>query len=139
MAEKIVSNAQNAPEAGWKPYDGSRNRNRYWLVKNTLDKEYEGVRQFLYEYYINGLDKMESRISEARTSIVESLKLVQDVYRKKPDPFMYIVQVVMEAKSDEIVNIFTESFPEEKSRVVQILTEIDPSKKTTYEKITSAN
>ena len=139
MAEKIVSNAQNAPEPGWKPYDGSRNRNRYWLVKNALDKEYEGVRQFLYEYYINGLDKMESKISEARISIVESLKLIQDVYRKKPDPFMYIVEIIMDAKSDEIVNIFTESFPEEKSRVVQILTEIDPSKKTTYEKITSAN
>jgi hypothetical protein len=139
MAEKIVSSAQNASEPGWKPYDGSRNRNRYWLVKNTLDKEYEGVRQFLYEYYINGLDKMESKISEARTSIVESLKLIQEVYRKKPDPFMYIVQIVMEAKADELVNIFTESFPEEKSRVVQILTEIDPSKKTTYEKITSSN
>jgi hypothetical protein len=139
MAEKIVTNAQNAPEAGWKPYDGSRNRNRYWLVKNTLDKEYEGVRQFLYEYYINGLDKMESKISEARNSIVESLRLVQDVYRRKPDPFMYIIQVLMEAKTDEIVNIFTESFPEEKSRVVQILTEIDPSNKTKYEKIASSN
>ncbi len=139
MAEKIVTNAQNAPEAGWKPYDGSRNRNRYWLVKNTLDKEYEGVRQFLFEYYINGLDKMESKISEARNSIVESLKLVQDVYRRKPDPFMYIVQVLMDAKNDELVNIFTESFPEEKSRVVQILTEIDPSNKTKYEKISSAN
>jgi hypothetical protein len=139
MAEKIVTNAQNAPEPGWKPYDGSRNRNRYWLVKNTLDKEYEGVRQFLYDYYINGLDKMESKISEARNSIVESLKLVQDVYRKKPDPFMYIVQVLMDAKSDELINIFTESFPEEKSRVVQILTEIDPSNKTKYQKITSAN
>jgi len=139
MAEKIVNNAQNAPEAGWKPYDGSRNRNRYWLVKNTLDKEYEGVRQFLYEYYINGLDKMESKISEARNSIVESLKLVQDVYRRKPDPFMYIVQILMDAKNDELVNIFTESFPEEKSRVIQILTEIDPSNKTKYEKISSAN
>jgi hypothetical protein len=139
MAEKIVTSAQNAPEAGWKPYDGSRNRNRYWLVKNALDKEYEGVRQFLYEYHINGLDKMESKISEARTSIVESLKLMQDVYRKKPDPFMYIIQVIMEAKSDELINIFTESFPEEKSRVIQILTEIDPSNKTKYEKITSAS
>ena len=139
MAEKIVSNAQNAPEPGWKPYDGSRNRNRYWLVKNALDKEYEGVRQFLYEYYINGLDKMESKISDGMIIILESLKLIQDVYRKKPDPFMYIVEIIMDAKSDEIVNIFTESFPEEKSRVVQILTEIDPSKKTTYEKIISAN
>ncbi len=139
MAEKIVTNAQNAPEPGWKPYDGSRNRNRYWLVKNALDKEYEGVRQFLYEYNMNGLDKMESKIAEARTSMVESLKLIQDVYRKKPDPFMYLVQVVMDAKSDELINIFSGAFPEEKSRVVQILTEIDPANKAKYEKINSAN
>jgi len=139
MAEKIVTNAQNAPESGWKPYDGSRNRNRYWLMKNVLDKEYEGVRRFNYEYYINGLDKMESRISEARASMVESLKLLQDVYRKKPDPFMYLLQIVIEAKSAELVSVFSESFPEEKSRVVQILTEIDPSNKTNYQKITAAN
>jgi hypothetical protein len=139
MAEKIVTSAQNAPEPGWKPYDGSRNRNRYWLVKNALDKEYEGVRQFNYDYSMNGLDRMESKISEARTSMVESLKLIQDVFRRKPDPFMYIVQVVMEAKSDELINIFTAAFPEEKSRVVQILTEIDPANKAKYEKINSAN
>jgi hypothetical protein len=139
MAEKIVTTAQNAPEPGWKPYDGSRNRNRYWLVKNALDKEYEGVRQFNYDYNMNGLDRMESKISEARTNMVESLKLIQDVFRKKPDPFMYIVQVVMEAKSDELINIFTGAFPEEKSRVVQILTEIDPANKAKYEKINSAN
>lgn len=135
MAEKIVSNAQNAPEAGWKAYDGSRNKNRYWLVKNLLDKEYEGVRQFIYEYNINGLDKMESKISEARLSIAESLKLLQEVYRKKPDPYMYLMQVVIEAKSDELINIFTPAFPEEKSRVIQILTEIDPSNKSKYEGI----
>jgi hypothetical protein len=139
MAEKIVTNAQNAPEAGWKPYDGSRNRNRYWLIKNILNSEYEGVRKFIYEYNINGLDRMESRISEARTSMVESLRLMQEVFRKRPDPFMYLVQVVMESKSDELINIFAEAFPEEKSRVIQILTEIDPSNKSKYEKITASN
>lgn len=139
LAEKIVTNAQNAPEPGWKPYDGSRNRNRYWLVKNLLDKEYEGVRQFVYEYYINGLDRMEARVSEARTSMVESLRRLQEVYRRKPDPFMYLLQVVIEAKSDELVNIFSEAFPEEKSRVIQILTEIDPANKSKYEKINTQN
>ena len=139
MAEKIVSNAQNAPEPGWKPYDASRNRNRYWLVKNMLDKEYEGVRKFIYEYNINGLDKMESRITEARTSMVESLRLLQEVYRRKPDPFMYFFQIIIEAKSDELVNIYSEAFPEEKSRVIQILTEIDPGNKTKYEKINASN
>jgi hypothetical protein len=139
MAEKIVTNAQNAPEPGWKPYDGSRNRNRYWLVKNILDKQYEPVRQFIYEYNILGLDRMESKINEARTSMVESARLLQDVFRRKPDPYMYFLQVIMEAKSDELINIFTPGFPEEKSRMIQILVEIDPSNKSKYEKINSAN
>ena len=138
VAEKIVTNAQNASEPGWKPYDGSRNRNRYWLVKNLLDREYEGVRRFIYEYDINGLDRMESRVTEARASIVESLRLVQEVYRAKPDPYMYLVQIIMESKADELVNIFSEAFPEEKSRVMQILIEIDPGNKSKYEKITAA-
>ncbi len=139
VAEKIVTNAQNAAEPGWKPYDGSRNRNRYWLIKNILDKEYEGIRRFIYEYDINGLDKMESKITEARASIVESLRLVQEVYRAKPDPFMYLIQIIMESKAEELINIFSDAFAEEKSRVMQILTEIDPGNKSKYEKITAAN
>jgi hypothetical protein len=139
MAEKIVTNAQNAVESGWKPYDGSRNRNRYWLVKNILNKEYEGVRQFIYEYDINGLDRLESRVTEGRNNIVESLRLLQEVFRKKPDPFMYYLTIIIDAKSDELINIFSEAFPEEKSRVVQILTEIDPANKSKYEKITASS
>lgn len=139
IAEKIVTNAQNAPEQGWKPYDGSRNRNRYWLVKNILDKQYEEVRQFMYEYNINGMDKMESKVAEARIGMVESLKLLQTVYRRKPDPYMYYLIVVLEARSDELVNIYSAAFPEEKSRVIQILTEIDPANKSKYEKINSSN
>jgi hypothetical protein len=139
MAEKIVTNAQNAPEPGWKPYDASRNRNRYWLVKNLLDKEYEGIRKFIYEYNINGLDRMESKTPEARTNMVESLKLLQEVYRRKPDPYMYLLQIVMDAKTNELINIFSEAYTEEKGRVVEILTEIDPANKTKYEGISSAN
>ncbi len=139
LADKIVSNAQSAPEAGWKPYDGSRNKNRYWLVKNVLDKDYEDVRLFLYQYHRNGLDFMESRTAEARTSIAESLKLVQQVYRKQPDPYLYLLALVTEAKVDEFVNIFSESFPDEKSRAVEILIEIDASNRTKYEKILTAS
>ena len=139
LAEKIVSNAQNAPESGWKPYDGSRNRNRYWLVKNILNREYGEIRKFIYDYDRNGLDMMESRLGEARTNMAESLKLIQEVYRRKPDPFMYFMQLVIDSKADELVNIFSEAFPEEKSRVIQILTEIDPANKTKYEKINTSN
>ncbi|MDF1560721.1 MAG: DUF4835 family protein [Bacteroidales bacterium] len=135
IAEKIITNAQNAPEAGWKPYDGSRNRNRYWLVKNILDSEYSGVRQFVYLYHIRGMDRLESDITRARTEIYESLRQLQEVYRRRPDPFMYYMTIILDAKADEIVNIFSQAFPEEKNRVVQILTEIDPANDSKYQKI----
>jgi len=139
VAEKIVINAQNAPEQGWKPYDGSRNRNRYWLVKNILDSEYSGVRQFIYLYHLRGLDRMESDMTRARTEIYESLRRLQEVYRQRPDPFMYYMTVVLDAKAEEIVNIFSQAFPEEKNRVVQVLTEIDPANETKYKKILTSN
>lgn len=139
IAEKIVTNAQNAPEAGWKPFDGSRNRNRYWLVKNVLNKEYENVRLFNYEYYMRGMDMMESRVSEARINMAESLKLLQELYRKRPDPYMYLLQIVVDAKADELINIFSGSYPEEKSRVMQILNEIDPANKAKYERINTTS
>lgn len=139
IAEKIVTNAQNAPEAGWKPFDGSRNRNRYWLVKNVLNKEYENVRLFNYEYYMLGLDLMESKIGEARMNMAESLKLLQEVFRKRPDPYMYLLQIVIDAKSDELINIYTGAYPEEKGRVLLILNEIDPANKAKYERMNTAS
>jgi hypothetical protein len=135
VAEKIVSNAQNATEAGWKPYDGSRNKNRYWLVKNILNKEYSGVRQFLYTYYIKGMDLLESNPTDARKSIYDSMKSLQDVYRHHPDPYMYFMSVVIEAKVSEFVNIFNQAFPEEKNRVVELLTEIDAGNEAKYKAI----
>jgi hypothetical protein len=139
IAEKIVTNAQNAPESGWKPYDGSRNRNRYWLVKNILDSEYSGVRQFVYQYHMRGMDRLESDITRARTEIYESLRQLQEVYRRRPDPFMYYMTIILDAKADEIVNIFSQAFPEEKNRVVQILSEIDPANDSKYQKILTAS
>ncbi len=135
VAEKIVNNAQGAPEAGWKPYDGSRNRNRYWLIKNILNEEYSGVREFVYQYHILGLDKLESDAPQARTNIYESLKLLQEVYRQRPDPYMYYMSIILEAKVNELVNIFTPGFPDEKNRVVQILVEIDPANEKKYQQI----
>ena len=138
-AEKIVSNAQNATEAGWKPYDGSRNKNRYWLVKNILNKEYEGVRQFLYSYHRLGMDLLESNPTEARKAIYTSLQSLQEVYRHHPDPYMYFMSLVIEAKVTEFINVFTPAFPEEKNRVVEILTEIDAGNESKYKAILKSN
>ncbi len=137
-AEKIVNNAQNAVEPGWKAYEGNNYRNRYWLIQNLLDPNYAPVREFIYRYHRLGLDMMSGdRAGEGRANIARGFELLQDVYRKKPDPYLYLLQVLLDAKVDEFVNIFKaiESPPDERRRVHQILTEIDPANTRKYDPI----
>ncbi len=134
-AEQIVNNAQNAVEPGWKPFSGSRNKNRYWLIQNILDSKYAPVREFIYRYHRLGLDVMESHLNTGRAEIAQSLKLLQKVYRNKPDPYMLFLNLVLDAKRDKFINIFSESFPDEKQRAYLILKEIDPSNMQKYDKM----
>jgi hypothetical protein len=137
-AEKIVDNAQNAAEKGWKPFDNTSHKNRYWLVKDLLDADYEPVREFNYKYHRMGLDLMDSKPVETRAAIAIDLELLQGVFRKKPDPFMHPMDVLFDAKADEFVNVFSESFPEERARVSAILNEIDQANATKYKAIVEA-
>lgn len=134
-AEKIVNNAQNTPERGWRAMESTSRRNRYWLVNNILNEDFSQLREFVYKYHRLGLDNMYEKTNEARANISEYLRLLQQISRNKPDPFMYYLQVVLDAKSDELVNIFKESFQEEKTRVYALLNEIDPSHGNKYEQM----
>jgi hypothetical protein len=134
-AEKIVNNAQNAAQKGWKSIESPSRKNRYWLINNILNEDFSPAREFIYRYHRVGLDRMYEKLNEARAEIAEDLKLLQQVHRNKPDPFMHFLQVIYDAKSDELVNIFKESFPEEKSRIFAILNEIDPANTNKYEAI----
>jgi len=134
-AEKIVNNAQNTPERGWRAMESTSRKNRYWLVNNILNEDFSLLREFVYKYHRLGLDMMYEKTNEARANISEYLRLLQQISRDKPDPFMYYLQVVLDAKSDELINIFKESFQEEKTRVYALLNEIDPSHGNKYEQI----
>lgn len=133
-AEKIVTNAQTAPERGWKAYEGNR-KNRYWMIENLLNSKYRPLRETYYRYHRQGLDRMSDKSAEGRAEIAECLVLLQKVYREKPDPYLFGLQLFFDAKNDELVNVFSESFPTEKARVVNILTEIDNANASKYKTI----
>ena len=137
QAEKIVNNAQNAAEKGWRGAESSNRRNRYWLVNNILNTDFQPVREFVYKYHRLGLDQMYDKMFEARSNIMESLELLQQVYRNRPDPFMHFLQVVLDAKSDEFVNVFREATDEEKRRVLNVLNQVDPTRKEKYSEMSN--
>jgi hypothetical protein len=131
-AEGIVNAAQNSNERGWRAFDG--NRNRYWLVENLRNASYRPLRQFLYEYHRLGLDIMSEKPDEGRAKILESLPLLERMYRERPG--MFLLQLIIEAKRDEIINVFSQGSPQEKLRAANIMREIDPANSSRYNKIT---
>jgi hypothetical protein len=134
-AERIVLNAQNVAESGWKPMDDLAHKSRYWLVKDALDPDYEPVRVFNYRYHRLGLDTMDEKVAEGRAEVTNSLELIQQVYRKKPDPYMYMLRLIFDSKADELVGIYSESFPEERNRAHTILIEVDKTNTNKYKAI----
>ncbi len=132
-AENIVNNAQNAQQKGWKAFDGQKNR--YWIIQNIMDSKYSGIREFMYQYHRQGLDRMAEKLTQGRSKIADSFKLLQKVYREKPSPYMPFLQLIFDAKADEFVNVFSEGTPEEINRAYNILTEINPANITKYKKM----
>lgn len=133
-AQKIVANAQNVVEPGWKAFDGNR-RNRYWIVDNILNSRYSSMRSAFYMYHRVGLDRLGDRPSEAREQITQALTEIQKVYRDKPDPYLTYLKLFFDAKSDEIVNVFSQGLMTDKVRVYNILAEIDNTNESKYKTI----
>lgn len=130
-AQQIVNTAQGTAFTGWSSFDNQRNR--YWMAEYYLDHSYSGVRSFLYQYHIKGMDILADKTQQGRAEILESLKLLQKVAKERPG--LFTLQLVMDAKRDEFVNIFKEGNPTEKTDAINILKEIDPSNSNTYLKI----
>ena len=131
-AQVIVNNAQTANEAGWKSTQSGQ-KNRFWLVENTLQPLFKGVRDCMYDYHRNGLDKMHENVEDGRANVLKALDLLKPVYAARPASF--VMQVFFNSKRDELINIFKESPAEEKTKAKETLTLVDPAGTTKYEKI----
>lgn len=133
IAQAVVNNAQNAPQAGWKSFEG--NRNRFWMVDNILHQSFKPLREVLYQYHRNGLDLMYDNIDEGRANIVVSLEGLRSVHQLKP--LSYNVMSFFLAKSDELVNIYKKAPGPEKSQVYKLVQVLDPGNLSKYNVLNS--
>jgi len=132
--KKIVANAQNAPQKGWKAFESDRNR--YWLAYDLSDPRYSDYQRTLYAYHRLGMDKLAEEADDARFEITEALEGLKSIYRENPSAF--ILKLFFDAKSDEITKIYSEAFPNEQARIVKLLSEIDPTNASRYKGITQS-
>ena len=130
-AQRIVTNAQNAPEKGWKAFENDRNR--YWIANNMLESRYSDYQSTMYRYHRLGMDKLAEEPDDARYEITDALESLRSIYRENSSAF--ILQLFFDAKSEEITKIYSGAFPNEQARIIKTLIEIDPSRSSKYQDI----
>lgn len=128
-AQNIVNNAPDGRDIiGWRAFDGLRNR--YWLMENLTNSRYALVHDALYSYYRLGLDNMYSNETDARTAIMNTLNLLNNVNAEAPN--LMIIQFFFLGKSNELIKIFKKAPPDERSRVMDILSRLDVTNSNSY-------
>jgi Domain of unknown function (DUF4835) len=132
QCQTIVTNAQSAAEEGWRANEKGQ-QNRYWLIENLLTQTFKPIREALYNYHRQGMDKMYQDLTGARNTMSEALLNLKNIHKIKPSS--YNMQVFFYAKSDEVVNIYKPLPVEEKQRIYDLCKLIDPGNITKYEKI----
>lgn len=130
-AQKIISNAQGAKELGWKAFESTTNR--YWIIQDILHPTHEPLRQCLYDYHRLGFDEMAKDPAKGRAKVLESLKLLDNVYKAKPGA--YQLQIFFNAKANEVVNLFKGGLDNEKNEVITLLDRINPMNASKYKEI----
>jgi hypothetical protein len=134
-AQNILNVAQVSGNKGWKAFDGLRNR--YWLNENLQNKSFEELRHFIYDYHLNGLDRMQEDPSKGAKNIIAMLSVLKQMDKQKLGsifPNMYLA-----TKADEIVNILSTIAPQDKIKAYNLLSEIDPANINKYEALRTAH
>lgn len=133
IAQGIVNNAQNSGFTGWRSMEGMNNR--FWLVNNLLDQRYQPLRDFLYGFYLRGLDRMVEDEPAARKAILDLLPSLKSVDRLAQGAMFN--QIFFTAKSDELIGIFSGMGTQERMQAFNILAEVDPANANKYESLRS--
>ena len=132
-AMQIVSNCQNAPEPGWKPNEGSRNR--YWLIQNATQALFKPLRQCYYDFHRKGFDNSYQNREESLQTIFNALQLLESIHKARPNSFN--IQLFFTAKNDEVVSLFAPVQTDLRMRVYNLLVKLDPGNISKYNKIKS--
>jgi hypothetical protein len=108
IAQNIVTTAQSSGGAsGWKSFDGTKNR--FWIADQLNSPVFEPLKECLYLYHRQGLDKMykSEQHAEALETIASALLKLEGPNQKRPNSYM--MNIFFDTKNQEIVSIFSQA------------------------------
>ena len=122
QVENIAASSQSLG-SGWRSFDS--NANRYTLINDYMNGTMSAFRQLQYKYHREGLDDMTSNADRGRSTITESLSLLQQAKQAKSTSAL--PTLFTEIKKNELINIYSEGISKEKQQVKQLLSDVNPS------------
>lgn len=124
MASTIAMSAGTSAYKGWKASDSQKSR--YWFMENHTNSAYEALHSVYYYYYRLGLDMMTKDQPTARRNIIQAMKYLQQVHKKRSN--LLSVNQFLDVNIDEIVQIFTPAPADEQKELYDIIKEVSPIK-----------
>ncbi|WP_158796777.1 DUF4835 family protein [Pedobacter sp. L105] len=128
-AQNILNIAQASGNTGWKAFDGLRNR--YWLNENLLNKSYQELRVFIYNYHTNTLDHMQEDPGKGAKLMLGYLSDLQQMDKQKLGSIF--PNVYFATKAEETANILMLGSSQDKTDGYTLLSQIDPANINKYE------
>ncbi len=133
QARDIVNNAQQSPYEGWKAFENVNNR--YWLVDNMLNPQFEPFRKITYRYHREVLDtfkdiKTQKESQEKIIAMFEEIQKIRNIV-----PTSVLLNTYFFTKGDEFVNIFKSADMQTKMKAYSTLRKLDPSNADVYQKM----
>ena len=132
IAETIAHAAPQDPgsENGW---SSTGRQNRYAIISDINNPTYQPLRQFIYDYHRQGLDKMAEKPDDARESMLNAIAQLQGIYER--NPMCYFLQLLIESKRDEIIQVYSQGDMKIRTEAANIMKTIDPSQSSRYDEM----
>lgn len=130
MRQLVNSAGQANPDwKGWKAYENDYNR--YAIAEALNDARQEPFRQFWYQYHRKGLDELVANIQRGRTSMLESLQLLEISWQA--NSLSPLLMIVSQAKLAELVKVAAQATSEEKQAAYKRLIKMFPTEGNTLD------
>ena len=132
IAETIAHAAPQDPgsENGW---SSTGRQNRYAIISDINNPTYQPLRQFIYDYHRQGLDKMAEKPDDAREAMLNAIAQLQGIYER--NPMCYFLQLLIESKRDEIIQVYSQGDMKIRTEAANIMKTIDPSQSSRYDEM----
>lgn len=130
QAQNVVDLAQSTNAIGWNR-NSNNLRNRFNLIADLNNPNYESFRRAYYIYHRLGLDTFTRNPVSAREQVTEALTLIQSTKRRSTNN--YIFDLFFDTKSREITSIYRDANSQVRLQAYNILRETDQGHLMEYE------